>query len=86
DNIAWDNKGNALINLDRIEDAIECYNKALELNEKDIIAWNNKGNALNLLGKKEQAIECYKKALKIDPNYSSAKKNLELAKENLKKE
>jgi tetratricopeptide (TPR) repeat protein len=46
--------------------AIESYDKALEINKKDVNAWNNKGSALGNLGRYDEAIECYDKVLEID--------------------
>jgi tetratricopeptide (TPR) repeat protein len=71
------NKGLALDNLGKYEQAIECYDKALEIEPNYILAWYNKGNALGNLGKPEEAIECYDKALQIEPDYADVlnKKN-----------
>ena len=62
---ALNNKGLALYNLGKYEQAIECYDKALEVDRNYVLAWYNKGNALGNLGKPEEAIECYDKALQI---------------------
>ena len=62
-----DNKGNALSALGRKEEAIACYDRALEIEPRYAHAWNNKGIALSALGRKEEAIACYDRALEIDP-------------------
>ena len=67
-NAAWYNKGNALYGLGRKEDAIRCYDMALEID----MAWNNKGTALSDLGRKDEAIKCYDRALDINPKYDGA--------------
>ena len=47
---AWNNKGDALRDLDRYTESIECYDKALEIDEKNISAWYGKGLALAIMG------------------------------------
>ena len=60
--LAWINKGKALYELGRPEEAIECFDKAIELDPKKASAWYNKGTALTSLGRPEEAIECFDKA------------------------
>jgi len=57
----------ALDDLGKVEEAIECYNKALIINPSDNDAWNNKGFALNKLGRYKEAIKCLNKAIELDP-------------------
>jgi tetratricopeptide (TPR) repeat protein len=54
--------------LSRIEEAIECYNKALDIHPNYFEALKDKGLALDRLGRYEEAIECYDRALKVIPN------------------
>src|SRR6187431_1350964 len=56
---AWHRKGYDFIKLGEYEKAIECHNKAIELDCNNINAWNDKGIALYFLGRYEEAIECY---------------------------
>ena len=69
---AWSSKGWDLGQLGKHKQAIECYNKALEIDPNDAKASFNKGWDLGQLRKHKQAIECYNKALEIDPNYAEA--------------
>ena len=62
---AWYNKGNILRELDKHEESIECYDKAIELDPKYDNAWNNKGIAFHKLGKNEEALKCYDKAIEL---------------------
>ncbi len=64
----WGNKGNSLVESSMYDDAIKCYDKALELNPGAMEAWNNKGLALARTGRLSEAIQCYDKALEIDPS------------------
>ncbi len=61
-----------LINLKRFEEAIVCFDKAIELNPNDIEALNNKGASLDYLKRHDEAIECFNKCLELDSNHSEA--------------
>ena len=63
----WGNKGNALVESSMYDDAIKCYDKALEINPGSMEAWNNKGLALARTGRLAEAVQCYDKALEINP-------------------
>ena len=76
-------KGNALLGLDKSEEAIVWFDKALEVNPNYFFALNNKGLALSNLGRYDEAITSYDKALEINPNYEAAKQNKILALQNL---
>jgi tetratricopeptide (TPR) repeat protein len=68
----WINKGNSLLSLGRPEEAIACYDKALEIDPYDACTWSNKGNALNAMNRRQEAVDCCDKALEIDPRYAPA--------------
>jgi tetratricopeptide (TPR) repeat protein len=72
---AWHNKGHMLHKLGKYEEAIKCYERALEIaktKELFLKTLCNIGNILDDLGKYYQAKEAFDKALKIDPNYADA--------------
>jgi tetratricopeptide (TPR) repeat protein len=72
---AWLGKGNSLVLLNRYEEAIECFDQAIELSvgrPREREAWFGKGDALCQLGRFEQGIQCFNKALDIDPAYVTA--------------
>ncbi len=71
----WSNKGLAHNGNWEYEEAIKCFNIALELDPNDIIACFNKAVALNDFGKYEEAIECYNDVLRIDPNFDAEELN-----------
>ena len=48
---AWCNKGNALINQSKYDQALQASDRAIEINPLLAEAWNNKGIALKLLGR-----------------------------------
>jgi len=62
----WISLGLELAKAGRLQEAIECFNKALEINPRESVAWFNKGRALGELGRYDKAIECYDAALKIN--------------------
>jgi tetratricopeptide (TPR) repeat protein/ribonuclease BN (tRNA processing enzyme) len=72
---AWRYEGFALDELGRHEEAIICYDKALEIRPDDESSWYNKGNALEDLGRYEEAIICYDRALEIKPDHELAWNN-----------
>ena len=63
--------------------AIENYNKAIELDPKDIYSYNNRGLSYINLGKYESAIADFNKAMELDPNYDKPYFNRALAYEEL---
>lgn len=69
------NKCLALINLNRFDEAIECYDKLLKIYPNYSKGWNNKAFALHNLNRLDEAIECYDEALKIDPTFISTLRN-----------
>jgi tetratricopeptide (TPR) repeat protein len=53
-------------------DAIESYDRAIEINPKYALAWNGKGLALDSMGRYEEAIKCFDKAIEANPNDAMA--------------
>jgi tetratricopeptide (TPR) repeat protein len=72
-------KGNEHHFKKEYSEAIEWYDKAIEINPNYVDAWNNKGIALEYSGKHKEAIEYYDKALQLDPKYVDAWNNKGLA-------
>ena len=65
------------------DDAVEDYNKAIQLNSKDATVYNNRGNANFFLGNYDSAIADYDEAIKLNPEYADAYYNLGIAKARL---
>ncbi|HEV7377314.1 MAG TPA: serine/threonine-protein kinase [Pyrinomonadaceae bacterium] len=72
DAIQWNNKGASLYELGQHEEALACWNKALNLNPLFEQAWLNKGTGLYEEGQYEEAIAYWNKALEINPLYPEA--------------
>ena len=67
------NKGIALKNLGRLDEAITCYDTVIgKINPRYKKAWHNKAVALWTKGEINEARACVDKALEIDPNYQHA--------------
>ena len=59
-------KGKDLVDMQKCEEALEYFDKALENDPKNIDTLKNKGLTLYNLGKRQEAIACYNKALETD--------------------
>ena len=68
----WINKGKRYSNIRRYEEAIECYNKAIEINPYDENIWCNKGDCLTNLKRYEEAIKCYDMVITLNPSNEKA--------------
>ena len=66
----WNNKGASLYALGRYEDAVACFDKALEIDPSSPVTWNNKGNPLHSAGRNEEALACYTRAIELNPKDS----------------
>ena len=73
---AHNNLGNALKDQGKLDEAVACYRRALELKPDFAEAHNNLGNALKDQGKLDEAIACYRRALELKPDYAEAHSNL----------
>jgi tetratricopeptide (TPR) repeat protein len=69
------NKGRVFFDMGRYTEAIIWYDKALEINPKEVTVLINKSHALFNLGEEKEALTYIDKALEVDPN---DKKLLEL--------
>jgi len=67
----WNNMGLALQQLNRYQEALDCFNKALELNPFDEEALVHKAIALLALERHDEALACCNRALDIAPDNGS---------------
>ncbi len=79
--------GLLLVKQEKYDDAIEYFNKALEVEPNNLQILNDKGNTLYSLGKYNEAIKCYEIILKVEPENKVVKNNKEktVNAENLKR-
>lgn len=65
-------KGYSLTELGRLEEALEAYDRAIQLQPDYAWAWARRARTLRLLERYEEALACYDRALTLDPNYAWA--------------
>ncbi|MDH4285173.1 MAG: tetratricopeptide repeat protein, partial [Gallionellaceae bacterium] len=74
------NQGNALRELNRLDEAAESFRRALVLDPNYAEAYTNLGGVLLVQHKLEEAVESYRRALELKPRftetYPSARSNL----------
>jgi tetratricopeptide (TPR) repeat protein len=68
---SWNNLGYVYLELQRLDDAIPAFLKAIELNPKYSFPWNGMGVVYFYQSKYDDAIFAYQKALELNPKYSS---------------
>lgn len=76
DPAAHNNLAYHLTELKRYQEALEEYNKSLELRPDDFLAKNNKGHVLYLMGRYEEAIVVFKELLVSYPKRGDVLANL----------
>lgn len=65
-------KGYSLTALGRFDEALEAYDRAIELQPDYAWAWARKGRTMRLLERYDDALNCYNQALEIQPRYAWA--------------
>ena len=72
---AYYNRGNALHELKRFEEAVASYDRALTLRPDYAEAHSNRGNALHALKRFDEALVSYDRALAVRPDDAEAHSN-----------
>jgi serine/threonine protein kinase len=75
DAVEWSNKGVSLSQLERYEEALACYERALDQKADLKEVWNNKGVALRALQRYPEALSSFEHALALDPSFALAGNN-----------
>lgn len=70
----WLNQGELIFtnsngDVGKIEQAIEYFNKAIEIEPLNYLAWSNKGLGLKILNRFDDALMCYERALTFQPDH-----------------
>jgi len=71
------NAGNSYAKKEEYDEAIDEYNKAIEIDPELMDGYNNRGLAYHNKGQYDKALSDLNKALEINPDYADAKKNRE---------
>ena len=59
--------GKEQLDYGNYDNALDFFEQAISLDQKDPDLWNLKGIALRSLGRYNEAVECFNKSLEIDP-------------------
>ncbi len=73
------NQGLEALNQGRLDEAVNLFSKAIEIDPVDHYAYNNRGVVFKRKGEYENAIRDYTRALEIKPDYLAAKVNRGIA-------
>ena len=76
---AYESVGASFLKEGKYDKAIQCYEKAIELNPQDYEAYNDMGIAYMNSGSYEMAIESFEKTLSINPKLAKPYFNLSIA-------
>lgn len=68
----WYHRAQVCCNNQRLDEAIACYEKALDHSPDDPILWRRKGFALIRAGRYTEAADCFDRALALDPADATA--------------
>jgi tetratricopeptide (TPR) repeat protein len=74
--VAWINLGNMLMDSSHFQEAINAYQKALELDTKKVDVMVDMGTCYRGIGMSDRAVEEYRKAIAINPRHLYAHRNL----------
>ena len=68
----WSLKGYFLNRREWYDEALECLDKAIEIDSNYKNVWHLRGDVLKSLERYDEALESYDRAIELDPNYQSA--------------
>jgi len=71
----YSDRGVARWRLNQTKEAIEDFNKSIELSPENATVYNNRGNALMDLGHPDEAVKDFDRAVALSPNYGPAYNN-----------
>lgn len=70
--LAHNNRGNALLGLQRYDEALVCYEQASALKPDHVDAHSNRGIALHALGRFSEALASFDAAIELKPSHVDA--------------
>jgi len=54
------------------EESMNCFDKALKIDQNDVEAWSDRGIVLVKLDKHQEALQSFNKSLELDPTFEPA--------------
>jgi tetratricopeptide (TPR) repeat protein len=63
----WFRKAVALARAGDWQESIDCFERALKINPRDVQSWFGKGISLVQLERRKEALECFDRAIEINP-------------------
>ncbi len=72
---AWTAFGNALYDAGRFNEAVDAYQKSLDINPNNVDVRVDMGTCYKNIGKPDRALDEYRRAIKINPNHPLAHRN-----------
>lgn len=72
DALAWTILGHTHSELDQDEEALKCYDRAIEIEPEQFQAITGKGILYRKLGEYDKAMSAYQRAIEIEPDYAEA--------------
>ena len=83
--VGWLNRAQAAQDGERTDEAIACYDRALQIKPDSLLALNGKGSLLGRLKQYDKALSCLDRAVAANPNIFGTRFNRALALQNLEK-
>jgi tetratricopeptide (TPR) repeat protein len=71
----YSDRGVAKWRLKQLKEAIDDFNKSIQLSPDNATVYNNRGNALMDLGHPDEAVKDFDRAIALSPNYGAAHNN-----------
>ena len=63
----WNDKGNSLVNLEKFEESIACFDQAIKIDPENSSVWHNKAVSLRKLDRHEEAVTCCDEVIRLNP-------------------
>jgi len=62
-------KGNILYNEGKVEEALDCYKRALEIEPNYVYGWYSRGLTLLSCKRYEECLYCFEKVVELNPSH-----------------
>lgn len=69
DAIGWNNRGNQLYRLEKFDDAIAAFQRAIQYQPDFYPAWYGAAQTLTTLGRYPEAIRAYNRVIEVEPDF-----------------